>query len=55
MEHGPSCSEALWHAPWALPGPGTEAMSPVVAGVFSYTVPPGSPHRLFIYVCVLHI
>ena len=37
---------------WALPGPGIEAMSPVVAGVFPYTVPPGSHHRLFIYMCV---
>ena len=53
VEHGLSCSEALWHAPRDLPGPGIEPVSPVVAGGFPSTVPPEkSPQIIYIYVCV---
>ena len=53
VEHGLSCSEELWHAPRDLPGPGIEAVSPVAAGGFESTVPPGKcPQIIYIYVCV---
>ena len=39
---------SLLHSMWNLHGPGTEPMSPALAGIFSPTVPPGkSPGGYF--------
>ncbi|KAJ8787852.1 hypothetical protein J1605_005656 [Eschrichtius robustus] len=40
--------EALLHSTWDLPGPGLEPVSPVLAGGFLTTAPPGKP-RAFVY------
>ena len=45
MEHGLSCSAAMWD----LPRPGLEPMSPTLAGRFLTTAPPGKPlHGAFL-------
>ena len=36
---------------WDLPGPGIEPVSPVLAGRFLTTVPPGKSHKSLLYVC----
>ena len=53
VAHGLSCSEALWHAPRDLPGPGIEPVSPVVAGGFPSTVPPGKSSLIFLMLAIL--
>ena len=41
-----SWAQLLW-AMWDLPRPGLEPVSPVLAGGFSTTAPPGKPKDLF--------
>ena len=38
---------------WDLPGPGFKPMSPVLAGGFPTTAPPGKPYHPFLYTCLL--
>ena len=38
---------------WDLPGPGLEPVSPVLAGGFLTTVPPGKPSTNFLKVSVV--
>ena len=41
------------HGMWDLPRPGLEPVSPVLAGRFSTTAPPGKPNDLFNFTTVL--
>ena len=40
---------------WDLPGPGTEPVSPALAGGFLTTVPPGKPHKCSLKFSSSHI
>ena len=45
-----SCGARAWllHGMWDLPRPGLEPVSPVLAGRFSTTAPPGKPYQVLL-------